>query len=117
MATVGDTDKGFDILINALKQIDKKCAPGKRKILPISLPEKVCEMWQVEAAEKTDFESSNGLVSAESVFAYPPGIPILVPGEKISADIVNYVKNAVEQGTNIVSAGCLLPAKILTKTV
>lgn len=117
MATVGDTDKGFDILINALKQIDKKCRPGKRKISPISLPEKVCEMWQVEAAEKTDFESSKGLVAAESVFAYPPGIPILVPGEKISADIVNYVKNAVEQGTNIVSAGRLLPAKILTKTV
>lgn len=117
MATVGDTDNGFDILINVLKQIDKKCAPGKRKISPISLPEKVCEMWQVEAAEKTDFESSKGLVAAESVFAYPPGIPILVPGEKISADIVNYVKNAVEKGTNIVSAGRLLPAKILTKTV
>lgn len=117
MSTIGDTGKGFDMLIDALKKIDAKCVRGEKKIFPLPLPEKVCETWQVENTEKADFESSVGLVCGESVFAYPPGIPILVPGEKISADIVNYVKNDFEQGTNIVCSSHLLPVEILTKTV
>lgn len=117
MATVGDTEKGFDMLINALKQIDSKCRSGERKIFSATLPEKVCEMWQVENTENAYFEHSEGRIAGESVFAYPPGIPIIVPGEKISPHIVNYIKNAFEQGTNIVSSSHLLPGEILTKTV
>lgn len=117
MSTIGDTDEGFDLLIDALEQIDKKCLKGERKISPLPLPERVCEMWQAENTMKTDFDSSAGLVCGESVFAYPPGIPILVPGEKISDGVVNYVKNALEHGTNIVSSSHLLPGEILTKTL
>lgn len=117
MSSIGDTDEGFDHLINALEKIDKKCSAGERKINPLPLPEKECEMWQAENTKKTDFDSSAGLVCGESVFAYPPGIPILVPGEKISESVVNYVKNALEQGTNIVSSSHLLPSEILTKTL
>lgn len=117
MSTIGDTDEGFDLLIDALEQIDKKCLKGERKISSLPLPEKESEMWQAENTMKTDFDSSAGLVCGESVFAYPPGIPILVPGEKISDGVVNYVKNALEQGTNIVSSSHLLPGEILTKTL
>jgi arginine/lysine/ornithine decarboxylase len=49
-------------------------------------------------------EDSIGLISAEFLMAYPPGIPILCPGEIITLEIVEYVKalkaaNLYVQGT------------------
>ena len=36
-------------------------------------------------------EESNGMICGEFVMCYPPGIPILAPGEKITSDILNYI--------------------------
>lgn len=41
---------------------------------------------------------SSGRVSAEFVMAYPPGIPILAPGEKITDEIIRYISYAKEKG-------------------
>ena len=41
---------------------------------------------------------SVGRVSAEFVMAYPPGIPILAPGEKITDEIIRYISYAKEKG-------------------
>lgn len=41
---------------------------------------------------------SNGKVCAEFVMCYPPGIPILAPGEKITGEIINYINYAKEKG-------------------
>ena len=42
-----------------------------------------------------------GAVSGEFVMCYPPGIPILAPGERITADIVNYIQYAKEKGCSL----------------
>jgi arginine/lysine/ornithine decarboxylase len=39
-----------------------------------------------------------GRVSSEFVMCYPPGIPILAPGEKITADIAEYIAYAKDKG-------------------
>jgi arginine/lysine/ornithine decarboxylase len=41
---------------------------------------------------------SIGRISGEFVMCYPPGIPILAPGEEITRDIVDYIKYAKEKG-------------------
>lgn len=41
---------------------------------------------------------SGGYVCGEFVMCYPPGIPILAPGEKITGDIINYILYAKEKG-------------------
>lgn len=41
---------------------------------------------------------SEGLVCGEFVMCYPPGIPILAPGELITKDVVNYIMYAKEKG-------------------
>jgi arginine/lysine/ornithine decarboxylase len=51
-----------------------------------------------------DFEKSAGFVSAEFVIPYPPGIPVIVPGEKISRKAIDIIKNYAESGVEIV--GC-----------
>ena len=43
-------------------------------------------------------EQSAGMVSGEFVMCYPPGIPILAPGEEITGDILDYIRYAREKG-------------------
>ena len=38
------------------------------------------------------------MICGEFVMCYPPGIPILAPGEKITDEIINYIKYAKEKG-------------------
>ena len=41
---------------------------------------------------------SSGYICGEFVMCYPPGIPILAPGEKITDDIISYILYAKEKG-------------------
>ena len=43
-------------------------------------------------------ENSAGKISGEFVMCYPPGIPILAPGEEITKDIIDYIAYAKEKG-------------------
>lgn len=45
--------------------------------------------------------SSAGCICSEFVMCYPPGIPILAPGEKITEDILEYIKYAKEKGCSM----------------
>ena len=44
-------------------------------------------------------KDSTGKVSGEFVMAYPPGIPILTPGERITDEIIDYIAYAKEKGS------------------
>lgn len=46
-------------------------------------------------------EESVGKTSAEFVYLYPPGIPILVPGEQITGHFVRNVRRYMEQGLEL----------------
>ena len=41
---------------------------------------------------------SEGKICGEFVMCYPPGIPILAPGEMITTEIINYIEYAKEKG-------------------
>jgi len=43
-------------------------------------------------------KDSKGEISGEFVMAYPPGIPILAPGERITEEIIEYIVYAKEKG-------------------
>jgi arginine/lysine/ornithine decarboxylase len=45
-----------------------------------------------------------GRVSAEAITPYPPGIPIIAPGERISAEIIDYLLSGVAEGMYISGA-------------
>lgn len=45
-----------------------------------------------------------GRIAAEFVMCYPPGIPILAPGERITEDILDYIAYAKEKGCSL--TGC-----------
>ena len=46
-------------------------------------------------------EESIGKVSGEFSYLYPPGIPIIVPGEQITGHFVRNVRRYMEQGLEV----------------
>ena len=51
--------------------------------------------------EHIPIEESSGRIAAEKVTPYPPGVPVLVPGELITKPIIEYLRKGVEIGMNV----------------
>ena len=51
--------------------------------------------------ESLPLEETVGRVCSEFVMCYPPGIPILTPGERITQDIIAYILYAKEKGCSM----------------
>lgn len=51
-----------------------------------------------ENTEKIPLYRSEGRVSAESIISYPPGSPIVCPGEIMNMDVINYISEAIARG-------------------
>ena len=116
MTSAGDEKEAFDRLKAALLEIDNDLE--FRKALPFKKPPVISEALEIsidENADETPLEKAEGRTSNEFVFAYPPDIPIIVPGEVITKETLTYLRTLIESGVNIVSDGNLLPDKILTK--
>lgn len=47
------------------------------------------------------FKESIGFISYDVICPYPPGIPIVVPGEEITEEVVEFVSNLREKGADI----------------
>jgi lysine decarboxylase len=46
-------------------------------------------------------EQAAGRIAAESLATYPPGIPNVLPGERLTAETLEYVRHALEQGGSV----------------
>ncbi len=113
MTSVADTKGAFDMLSNALLSIDDSLITRANDIaIKPPVPSNLCNISIDDDSAEVDFDSSVGRVCNEYVYAYPPDIPIIVPGEIITSDTVLYIKRALSNGVNIVTT---TPNKILTK--
>lgn len=116
MTSVGDTDEAFKRLEKALIEIDsglmQKNEAPKRKP-PVS--NEVQLIVYPDSTEERELSRTEGKLCGEFIFAYPPDIPILCPGERVSAEHISYIKTLIASGVNLVSDSGLLPNKILTK--
>lgn len=50
-----------------------------------------------------DLDNSKGKICAETISVYPPGIPILIPGERISKEVIEYLITVKSKGGTISS--------------
>ncbi|MFF8268478.1 aminotransferase class I/II-fold pyridoxal phosphate-dependent enzyme [Streptomyces sp. NPDC016562] len=48
--------------------------------------------------EQVPWEKADGRIAAEMLTPYPPGIPVAVPGERLTADVLRYLRTGVEAG-------------------
>lgn len=101
--SLGDTKENIDKLIIALRDLSKKYTKESSNVLRMEYinPEVVVSPREAFYAKKRSVKiaDSENLVSGEFVMCYPPGIPILSPGEKISKEAIEYILYTKEKGS------------------
>ena len=103
--SIGDRIQDIERLVGALDDIErlyKKDSSGLLSGEYIS-PKVVMSPQKAFYSEKVSVpvEASSGRVCAEFVMCYPPGIPILAPGEMITDDVVQYILYAKKKGCSM----------------
>lgn len=107
LTSVCDTLEGFSLLKEALASMDGESIKGIFSERPVdySLIKNVREYHYYEIDGKINrrvkLNQSGGCISAEFIYLYPPGIPIIVPGELISEDAVCRIEKLKAAGLSI----------------
>ena len=100
--SVGDTPLMIERLISSLSEIERLHKGPTSGMLDHEYisPEVVTTPKRAFYAPKraVPIEKSAGMVSGEFVMCYPPGIPVLAPGERITRDILEYIVYAKQKG-------------------
>ena len=107
ITTLADTQEGLERLCKALLHIDSElsaeegCADGKRLYQEMERkPECRLSISQAmdEPRRRIAIPDGEGMISAEFVFVYPPGIPIVVPGEVLNKESIDLIMKYKELG-------------------
>jgi len=100
--SVGDREQAIERLVAALSEIKRLYAKDKTGLLDHEYmnPEVVMTPQEAFYAEKVSLptDACGGRICGEFVMSYPPGIPILAPGERITEEILAYIRYAKEKG-------------------
>lgn len=103
--SVGDRPREIERLVSALSEIRRRYGKSGGGMMHQEYIDPIVEATPQEAfyAEKEalPIEQTKGRVCSEFVMCYPPGIPILTPGELITGDILDYIKYAKEKGCSL----------------
>ncbi len=95
MTGLGDTPETIGRFLDALRAIDRDLRPAPL-VEPLStvLPKRVLPIFDAAAApkERCTLEEALGRISAGYVWAYPPGSPLLTPGERIEEALLETVR-------------------------
>lgn len=117
MTCVADTKEGFDRLGRALCELDKRLS-SKVHAVSRCLPNKPEVRMTMKSAaesrtERFALEDSVGRISADFVYAYPPGSPMIAPGELITEDTVSAIKELKAMGASVYSSGGLQSINVI----
>lgn len=118
MTSIFDTDEGFYRLLKALTELDRDetffALDNKANFdytlmdrrwgtLPERkyIPYEAVRLADIYGKYKVSLDTSQGLTSADYVYFYPPGIPLLVPGEVIEENVIRHIKAARLAGIEV----------------
>ena len=101
--SVGDRERELERLVSALAEIRRRYAKDPAGLLDHEYIHPQVQMTPQKAfyaeQESLPLRSCVGRICAESVMCYPPGIPIVAPGETITQEIVDYIVYAKAKGS------------------
>lgn len=115
MTSILDTQEGFDRLWQALHEVDQTCektglqgSETKKEISGFiarmyAPNEKAMEISEAADCKTTDcmLDQAVGKIAGDYIYLYPPGIPVLVPGERITGKLIENIRECVELGLDI----------------
>lgn len=105
MTTVGDCEEGLRRLEAALWQMDEMLE-GRKEIKVeryFTMPKRVYEMDEAADAvsEMVELRQAQGRILSDFIYLYPPGIPLMVPGEMIEQDQIQQIQYFIDHGLDV----------------
>lgn len=100
--SVGDMWKDIERLVSAMAEVKRRFSKDKTGMLnneyiaPRVILSPQAAFYGVQ--KSVPIGESAGRISGEFVMCYPPGIPILAPGEMITEEILAYIRYSKERG-------------------
>ncbi len=106
MTSVADSKEAFESLYQAMESIDAQLIDVEQSadtVLYKTLPEHKMNIAEAREHKRIDipFEDAIGKISGSYIYVYPPGIPIVTPGEVLSLGIMQEIKAAMDSNLNI----------------
>lgn len=106
MTGMADTKKDLQCLAEALLNIDIAVDSAYRKNICTTvtkLPQQQLTLNKAEGlpVKNVKTEDSKGMICGEYVWIYPPGIPIITPGEVVNSQTISIIENAVTNNMNL----------------
>ena len=103
--SIGDRPQEVERLVRALAEIKRRYSTDGTGLLSQEYidPEVAASPQEAFYAPKKSLplRATEGMVCSEFVLCYPPGIPILAPGERITAEILDYIEYAKAKGCSM----------------
>lgn len=97
LTTIMDTEDGFERLLRALQEIDlNEAVLDDAGLTPLELYQPRIKRMEIARAmnapkQRMLLEQSAGCISGEFIYLYPPGIPIVAPGELITESTLHLI--------------------------
>jgi arginine/lysine/ornithine decarboxylase len=110
--THADDDETEKVLLGALEALVDGADAMERRT-PVRLPEpRALELEQAMLPREAFFaevdhvpaERAAGRIAAEMISPYPPGVPVIAPGEVVTEEALDYLRSGVEHGVLIPDA-------------
>lgn len=110
MSGIGNQRSDFQRLLEAFEEIEKEAglrATSKKPTENISgnggkMPKKT-ELFPVPKHKKrVKMEHAEGMICAASIIPYPPGIPLICPGEKLEKEDLQYIARLRQAGEKVI---------------
>ncbi|MDR7869681.1 MAG: aminotransferase class I/II-fold pyridoxal phosphate-dependent enzyme [Tissierellaceae bacterium] len=106
LTTVMNDEDDFEKLILAIEDIAKNEPFEELNQISVKMPTPIMRMNIADSyyakKEVVNLKDSIGRISAASVIPYPPGIPLIVPGEEITQELYDHILFIMENGLEIV---------------
>ena len=103
--SIGDRPQEVERLVSALAEIKRRFRTDGAGLLSQEYIDPVVAASPQEAfyapKKSLPLRETEGMVCSEFVMCYPPGIPILAPGERITKEILNYIEYAKAKGCSM----------------
>ena len=104
--SIGDLMREIQRLVSALYDIKRLYSKDRSGLFDHEYINPSVVMTPQEAfyaakEEMIPIRETNGRICTEFVMCYPPGIPILAPGERITQEIIDYILYAKQKGCSL----------------
>lgn len=104
--SIGDRMREVERLVSALVDVKRRYSKDRTGLFDHEYINPSVVMTPQEAfyapkEEMIPIRETNGRICTEFVMCYPPGIPILAPGERITQEIIEYILYAKEKGCQL----------------